>query len=107
METLRWSIADFSIDGGRYIVRHHKDTEKYKYEIVEVGTDYPVALCEVGFSRSDSMFCNGYLRFDMSRENGRFVASSPYGYVQQGKDESGKLIQATTPFMEIGKCSEI
>jgi len=106
----KWEIVRFKADDSKYIVSKSK-SEKWAWEIKEIGESKPISWCTNGFDKNGWLHCEGFINLDMNKQNLRFIEANMFGYVYYGiKDEKGKNVFPKgfgTPNIEIGKCSPL
>lgn len=76
-----------------------------KFFVKDLSNNLLVTDCKDGPSKSVVIDCKEgilFKKFTFNKNNGRFILSSPFGYVVTPFDSDEKT---DTPYMEIGKCS--
>lgn len=107
-----WKATDFKADQ-KYIVKltQHYDAVMEKNApaaVFQLGKQYPWFYCRSDGSQHDTVSCDGMYgnSFIFSQKNGRFIVSSPIGYISsKGYTDGIRKEGGQTPYMEIGKCS--
>ena len=120
-----WETTTFNVDDDKYLVRPTKDGDLgflikgTKYGVWVIGEDYAKAGCDEGFS--DYLWLNCDLlggEFTMNAKTKRFMFVFKGGYMgatldtKSVGDDEWELVSkpdngGDTPYIEIGKCSEI
>ena len=118
----QWSSVSFKA-GDKYIVSKitpetGKPFDSLKWYVRKFGEPalpqigFPLSGCKEDFNDVGNLFCDGWVRFYLSKRNLRFFMVSHIGYWSDWPDElTGKnkssVEGANTPYMEIGKCSPL
>src|SRR5690349_11292875 len=91
-----WHPTNFRTGDKKYLVRRTKtedDVKDAKWLVVELGSDYPTAVCEKDFNEAGFLFCEGILRWSMGKKSLRFLGAYLFGFYD-GKDNN-----ENTPFI--------
>ncbi|UVT20281.1 MAG: hypothetical protein H8K03_21345 [Nitrospira sp.] len=105
-----WNSTTFNNPSKYVISRSTQPTAAF--QITVVGKSAPRDWCKEGFNEAGFLSCGMiWGDFTYNKNNGRFIRTSPFGYIEVGEDlptGGEKKItddETNTPYMEIGKCS--
>ncbi len=107
-----WKPSIFNTDNKKYIIRRSKESDlhgtAYPWIWGELGDERPVGICKETFSKIGVMNCLGLgTDLQISSKTLRFQETNTYGYVFDGFNDGDIPDSSNTPFIMIGKCSEI
>ena len=129
-KTATWDKANFAVEGQKYIVRPMRSDDLNvlgiigagltPYAVWEFGRDSPIAMCKGGIEQSGWLRCRvgALVDFSLNIESSRFVYTFHGDYatatLKFDTDEEGKVVTTKqvdkggdTPFIKIGKCSQL
>ena len=90
----------------KYIVKRSPDS-KNKWDVFQFGDELLSAECEKDFNKSNNLFCDGIIYFEMNRNRLRFLSAMHLGYIDYDNTKDRWKEGQNEPNMEIGKCSKI
>ncbi len=107
----QWYSMKFS-NTSKYVISRTTRPNDVSFQITEVGDSHPYGWCKEDFNSAGVLSCGMVMGdFTFNKNNGRFIRSSPFGYIDVGqvsyRDPEKKITddKTDTPYMEIGKCS--
>ena len=97
----KWQVASFK--ERKYIVFEPKAGSS-ELHVRQIGSSSPIAQCKSAPEwGGDALHCSGREEFWMDTKNLRFTVTYPHGYWDTGQ----RMATGGTPFIAIGKCSEL
>jgi len=108
-ETKKWGQANFNVETQKYVFSKSEssfskpDKPVFKWELTEMGQDTPwITIYNEDFSQDGTIKGEGHnFRFIMNKKSLRYLKSHSNGYLD-GIDSNDN-----TPYIEIGKCSQL
>ena len=111
-----WDVANFRTDN-TYIVQS-SNIDRFPLQVVKVGDKVPVIMCKEGFNSGGFLYCasGGPLdmlgivmgeHFSFNQKSLRFMRVVPRGYVNVVLGNGISDSESGTPYIEIGKCSQL
>jgi hypothetical protein len=111
-----WEVANFKTDN-KYLVKV-SDLENFPYQVSKIGNNIPVIMCRQSFNSGGFLHCDsgGPLdmlsinlgeHFSLNQKSLRFMRVVPRGYINVVPGNNISDPSSGTPYIEIGKCSQI
>ena len=103
--TNRWRTTNFTAE--KKVLFTRSKSGKVAWEVTEVGSSLPDAVCEKDFNEGGNLFCSGLGEYKLNKQQLRFLYVYPFGYWDV--DNKSDLFKEgrNTPAMGIGKCSPL
>lgn len=99
----RWQATEFQATR-KYVVKKSANPP-FSFEVTALGTSYPIASCQAGFSEYGFLNCEGPIEFRMNRNNLRYTRVYFGGYIGAMNPAAGTEDGGDSPTIEIGKCT--
>ena len=102
----RWVSTNFNVDDNRFIV--FKKQYSLVYEVRKMGYHFGSSCRKDDPDEEGWIQCEGILEtWRMNIFSLRYLRANLIGYVIEDLDEDERLAKASTPFIEIGRCSPL
>jgi len=101
--TERWGVTNFRTDSKLLVTR--SKNKNFAWEVKEVGTAVPEAVCEKDFNEFGLLVCSGLADFKFNKTRLRFLYIHSIGYWND--DDKSDLFKEgqNSPVIGIGKCN--
>lgn len=106
-----WVTSKFKAED-KFIIARAEDVQKtagFVWVVKPIGSKTIHFACKADFSEHGYLQCEGMGQFQFNRKTNRFLRTYTFGYVNDGAVNDNPLMApgANTPYIEIGRCSQL